>query len=128
MSRCKLLREGDRNTKYFHTLATIRRRRNLILTVKKDDITLTEPTQVRKAFVQHFKQMYASQETVLFDLTSLGLHKLSTAESSKLEEPVTLEEVKEALLSCDVSKAPGYDGFNINCLKHVWQVIGEEFS
>jgi len=45
-----------------------------------------------------------------------------------LEEPVTSEEVKEALLSCDVSKAPGYDGFNINCLRHVWPVIGEEFS
>ena len=26
-----------------------------------------------------------------------------------------------------VSKAPGYDGFNIRCIKHVWPVIGEDF-
>ena len=100
----------------------------MILTVVKDGRTITEPNQVRKVFVQHFKQLYTRQETPIFDLTSLGLHKLSAAESSMLEEPVTSEEVKEALLSCDVSKAPGYDGFNINCLRHVWPVIGEEFS
>ena len=27
-----------------------------------------------------------------------------------------------------MSKAPGYDGFNIKCLKHVWPIIGEDFS
>ena len=37
-------------------------------------------------------------------------------------------EVKEALMSCDMSKAPGYDGFNIKCIKHVWPIMGEEFS
>ena len=24
--------------------------------------------------------------------------------------------------------APGYDGFNLKCIKHVWPVIGAEFS
>jgi len=37
-------------------------------------------------------------------------------------------EVKEALLNCDISKAPGYDGFNMKCIKHVWPIVGEEFS
>ena len=32
------------------------------------------------------------------------------------------------MLSCEPSKAPGYDGFNIKCIKHVWPIIGEEFS
>jgi len=31
-------------------------------------------------------------------------------------------------MSCDPSKAPGYDDFNLKCLKHVWPIIGEEFS
>jgi len=128
MSRCKILKEGDRNTWYFHTLATIRRKKNLILTIKKDETTLIEPMQVRKAFVQHFKQLYVSQETILFDLASLSLNKITPEECAKLEGPVTLLEIKDALLTCDMSKALGYDGFNIKCIRHVWPVIGEEFG
>jgi len=128
MSRCKLLKEGDRNTRYFHTLATIRRKRNLISTIKKDEVTLTEPAQVRKAFIQHFKQLYASQETPIYELSSLGSNKLTPEVSARLEEPVTSLEVKDALNSCALSKALGYDGFNIKCIKHVWPMIGEDFS
>jgi len=31
------------------------------------------------------------------------------------------------MLSCGPSKAPGYDGFNLKCIKHVWPSVGEEF-
>ena len=44
-----------------------------------------------------------------------------------LEEPVTPPEVKEAILSCGSSKEPGYDGFNLKCIKHVLPIVGEEF-
>ena len=128
MSRCKLLKEGDRNTKYFHTLATIRRRKNMISTIQKDGEVLTEPNQVRKALIQHFKSLYAWQEAPHYELDSLDLNKLTPEMAAKLEEPVTVEEIKDALSSCDSSKAPGYDGFNIKCIKHVWPVIGNEVS
>jgi len=29
--------------------------------------------------------------------------------------------------SCDPSKAPGYDGFNLKCIKKMWPIIGEDF-
>ena len=105
-------------------MATIRRKRNLISTIKKDESILTEPVQIRKAIIQHFKQLYESQETTFFDLSSLGLNKITPEVSAWLQEPVSSVEVKEALMSCDMSKAPGYDGFNIKCLKHVWPIIG----
>ena len=31
------------------------------------------------------------------------------------------------LSSCDPSKAPGYDGFNLKCIKQLWPVLGEDF-
>jgi len=128
LSRCKILKEGDKNTKFFHRLATIRRRKNQILTIKKEEEVISDPRQVRQVFLQHFKQLYTRHEVVLFDLTSLGIQKLNTEEKLRLEQPVTIEEVKEAIMNCDPSKAPGYDGFNLKCLKHVWPIIGEEFS
>jgi len=128
MSRCKRLKVGDRNTRYFHTLATIRRKRNLMSTIQKDEEVFTELAQVRKIFIQHFKKLYTSQESPVYELASLELKKLTPEMIAKLEEPVTLEEIKDALNSCDISKAPGYDGFNIKCIKHVWPIIGAEVS
>jgi len=58
LSRCKLLKEGDKNTKFLHTMATIRRRKQMIATIKSEDTVFTEPAQIRKAIVQHFKQLY----------------------------------------------------------------------
>jgi len=38
-----------------------------------------------------------------------------------------MDEIKAALLSCDPTKAPSYDGFNLKCIKHAWPVIGDDF-
>uniref|UniRef100_A0A7C9DIR8 Uncharacterized protein n=1 Tax=Opuntia streptacantha TaxID=393608 RepID=A0A7C9DIR8_OPUST len=52
LSRYKLLKEGDKNTRFFHKLATIRRRQNMIVSIKMDETILTEPDQIRKVFMQ----------------------------------------------------------------------------
>ncbi|KAA3472506.1 reverse transcriptase [Gossypium australe] len=43
----------------------------------------------------------------------LNFKKLPEEATLKLELPFTLEEIKEAVWSCDESKAPRLDGFNI---------------
>jgi len=64
----------------------------------------------------------------MFDISTLGLNKITQEECTTLEEPVTQMEVRKAMLSCGPSKAPGYDGFNLKCIRHVWPIIGEECS
>ncbi|GKA75212.1 RNA-directed DNA polymerase, eukaryota [Tanacetum coccineum] len=44
-----------------------------------------------------------------------------------LEATITLEEVKEAVWSCEGSKAPGPDGVKFNFIKHHWDVLKEDF-
>ena len=128
MSRCKLIKEGDKNTRYFHTLATIRRRRNTITSIKQGDLVINDQRQIRRIIVQHFKQLYSSQEHTIGDLSALDLTKLTPHQCAMLEEPVSSLGVKEAVLSCDGTKAPGYDGFNLKCIKQVWPIMGEDFS
>jgi hypothetical protein len=48
---------------------------------------------------------------------STGFNKLSPAQSIRLEQPVTMDEVKRALCDCDGSKAPKPDGFTFNFYK-----------
>jgi len=45
----------------------------------------------------------------------------------ELEQPVSRQEIDLAISSCDPSKAPGYDGFNLKCIKKMWPIIGEDF-
>ena len=40
----------------------------------------------------------------------------------------TMEVTKDAIWSYDSTKAPGYDGYNINFVEKLWHVIGNGFS
>lgn len=93
-----------------------------------DGEELTKVTEVKKVIVSHFKQLYSKQASSTFEVTSIGLNKLNSAYCIFFEDLVTHQEIKEAMLSYDPSKAPGYNGFNLRCLRKVWPIIGEEFS
>ena len=47
---------------------------------------------------------------------------------SFIERCVTAEEIKEAVWSCDPSKAPGYDGFNFAFIREMWGIVGPAFT
>jgi len=128
MSRSKVLKEGDRNTKYFHLMATMRRKRKMIDAIVVDGIEYVDPRKVRKAIVDYFKGQYSRRPAGSFDIGNLGLATLTENQRQHLSAVVSKEEIKEALLSCDPSRAPGYDGFNIKCIKHIWPIVGDDFS
>lgn len=55
-SRLKWTSEGDRNTKFFHSVTATRRRKNSITMIKQNDGTWTvDGKKVRKAFVSFFQ-------------------------------------------------------------------------
>ncbi|GKV49607.1 hypothetical protein SLEP1_g56348 [Rubroshorea leprosula] len=56
-------------------------------------------------------------------LDGIEFKKISTEEGSMLEAPFKEEEVKQAVWSCESSKAPRPDGFNFKFIKEMWEVI-----
>jgi len=109
-------------------IATIRKRKMLLDKIVFQGQLVTEMHLIKKVIVNHFKQLYTKHNATKFNLSNLGLPRLSRTQSEELIREVTKEEIREALMSCNPTKAPGYDGFNIKCIKHVWSVIGDEFS
>ena len=57
LSRELWLREGDRNTGYFHCMATAHRRRNSMDRIKINRIWLSEEQEVRTGIADAFKQL-----------------------------------------------------------------------
>ncbi|XP_058774430.1 uncharacterized protein LOC131648711 [Vicia villosa] len=53
------------------------------------------------------------------------LHMLSMQESRSLEEPFTVDEIKQAVFEGDGDKSPGPDGFNLEFMKKCWDIVGD---
>lgn len=49
-SRCKWLQQGDKNTRYFHAVASARHRRNKVSTLLHQEQVLTNEDLIRNAF------------------------------------------------------------------------------
>jgi len=112
LSQCKWIREGDRNSKYFHLTASMRRQWKAIDMLMIDEEEVCDRDQIKRALSKHLKLQYRKPVETSFDMLAIGLQKLKQEDFIGLEEPITTQEITEALWSCDPSKAPRYDGFN----------------
>lgn len=63
-SRVERLRDGDRNTKYFHTSTIIRRRNNRVDALRdRNGIWCTNKKQIQDTVVTHFQQLFTEDVT-----------------------------------------------------------------
>ena len=63
-ARMDQLRDGDRNTKFFHMSTIIRRRFNRIEALRdRDDLWCTEETMIKRLVVEHFRDLFSVNDT-----------------------------------------------------------------
>ncbi|KAK3218535.1 hypothetical protein Dsin_012505 [Dipteronia sinensis] len=126
-SRVKWLKEGDSNTKFFHVLANGRKRQNFIDDICFDSVRNSGLIPVRNRILNfsknHFKKVLWQRPSI----RNMELNRLSSLEVEQLESKLTMEEVSEALKSCDGNKALGPDGFNLNCIQSNWEALQGNF-
>lgn len=53
-SRCKMLSDKDNNTKYFHTVETLTKKRNMITSLTIDGRIVAEPQLLHRRIIEHF--------------------------------------------------------------------------
>ena len=71
LSRCKVIREGDRNTKYFHLSATMRRNRNRIDNLLIQGVEVSDEGRIKSSILEYFKDLYSKQQSTSFDIAYL---------------------------------------------------------
>lgn len=125
-SKTKWLKEGDSNTMYFHRMATQRKRTNHISLIQDDVGTSTNHREITKAFTDFWRSSIGTEHcSALFADWDL-LFANNQVEMPSLEEPFTLEEIKDALFSFGPEKAPGPDGYPPLFFQHFWDMIKED--
>ncbi|CAA7018343.1 unnamed protein product [Microthlaspi erraticum] len=127
-SREKWIPLGDRNTSFFHTSTIIRRRRNRIEMLKKDDGSwVTNAPELENLAVEYYRRLYSMVDVdeVVPPLPREGFALLSQADHIHLDRPFTAAEVEKAVRDIGKYKAPGPDGFQPVFYQHCWDVVGD---
>ncbi|RVW55071.1 LINE-1 reverse transcriptase-like [Vitis vinifera] len=121
-----LVKEGDRNTGYFHRMANAHRRNNTLDRIKINGVWLSEEQEVKEGIVNVFQQLLSEESGWKADIEGLHLSHLSSQEAGNLELPFSEDEIHSALLEMDGDKAPGPDGFTVAFWQECWDFVKEE--
>ncbi|XP_038719958.1 uncharacterized protein LOC120012588 [Tripterygium wilfordii] len=120
------LKEGDKNTRYFHACVNNRRKKNGIEKIRDSDgFVWEEKGDIQRAFHGYFNSLFTSSdpqsaEDSLLDFKSM----VSESQNVMLTQEVNMEEVCLAVQQIDQIKAPGPDGFSSGFYKQHWDVVG----
>ncbi|GJV02632.1 RNA-directed DNA polymerase, eukaryota, reverse transcriptase zinc-binding domain protein [Tanacetum coccineum] len=112
-ARVHWLKEGDKNSAYFHSILTTRKNKSRVESICKEDGTRVVEDKVSKQFVNHFKEFLGKSQPVqtLSNMEDYVQAKLTEEEALDMIKMVTDDEIKSALFDIDSSKAAGPDGF-----------------
>jgi len=130
-SRVQWLKEGERNTRFFHRSIMASRAHKRISSIKDEGGNILNPHEEIKAMlVQHFQgianETFSNREYSIKDITRHIPRLVSREENYNLNRPVTEEEVSEVLKEMQNGKALGLDGFNVDFFKSCWNIIKQD--
>ena len=107
------LKEGDRNTKFFHKMAKAHRRRNQLNRIKVNGRRLTKESEIKEEIDRNFQALLTDPGEWKPSIDGLIFERLEIGDVERLEKPFSEEVVFKALVAYCGEKAPGPDGFSM---------------
>ncbi|KAL5190967.1 putative MYST-like histone acetyltransferase 1 [Glycine soja] len=123
-SRVKWLREGDRNSAYFHRVINHRRRVNAIQGLLIAGEWVQEPNRVKTAVLNHFKHKFSEQNPNRPTLDGVHFSSLGQGYKECLIARFSEGEIKSAVWACGGDKSPeetaGHIMYSCRKTRHLW--------
>ncbi|KAJ0788215.1 putative RNA-directed DNA polymerase [Helianthus annuus] len=126
-SRVRWAKDGDENSKYFHSMVNCRKASNKIHGLRINGSWCSKPSLVKKSIFQFFRDKFKEDLGCRPEVVCDNIKRLSSAEASLLVEGFSKEEIKNAVSECGSDRAPGPDGFNFKFIKHFWDIFEDDF-
>jgi hypothetical protein len=112
-SRYRDIKEGDRNTTYFHSVANQRRMKMLVHSLDGPDGPIKNETNMLDLATSFYKNLFKKDDPsgcrLAYDFFSTA-ECVTESQNIDLEAPFTEEEVKKAIFDSYSDGAPGPDG------------------
>ena len=125
-SRVLCIREGDRNTKFFHRIANSHRRFNSIDRLMVDGELSSDPEAIAECISRFYRQLYSENVTHRPVLDDVEFSRISEEDALWLERPFDEDEVFGVINGFNGDKAPGPDGFSMAFFQPCWSVLKKE--
>nr|XP_027088506.1 uncharacterized protein LOC113709853 [Coffea arabica] len=124
-ARINWLREGEKNTKYFHAHVKGRRSNNKIRKLQREDGSWTEnEEEVVSEISDYFQKLFTCGDRRDMSEVLEGIPCSITHEmNAKLTKPIEKKEIKNALFSMQPEKAPGQDGMPPLFFQRFWNIL-----
>lgn len=123
-SRCNWLALGDRNTRFFHAMASSRLRNNMVFSIVEEGRTITDQQEIIDKFSKTMQDLLGSSSQVP-SFNPAALYPINP-DLNSLQQPFTLEEVKSAVQQLANNKASGPDDLPNEFIKVYWQELQGE--
>jgi len=122
-ARLKWLKQGDLNTKFFHSSIKWRRAKNELHGVFKNGRWSEDKDVVKDKVREFLEARFVGNEELSVRLDNVRFNSISEEDNQMLVGSFSVEEIKEAVWSCNSSKSPDPDGFNMDFIKFSWELI-----
>lgn len=117
--------QGDRNTKFFHTFAKIKRKNNLISSLNVNGQLEYEQHKLESHIESHFFKLFNSNFVRnKTNLVHKVIPKLVNDEiNAMLTRIPSPDEIFHAITNLNINSAHGLDGFGTHFYVHFWHII-----
>ena len=125
-SRELWLKEGDKNSKFFHKMTNARRRKNFISSITVDGRKLTKEIEIKEGVVNAFQNILLEKGDWRPSISGLSFSSLDSVQAGLLEDVFSVEEVQAAVFGLNGDKAPGPDEFTLAFWQFCWDIVKHE--
>lgn len=126
-SREYWLKGGDKNTKWFHSRASHRKRKNEINGIFNEQNQWVESeVEIGRVATNYFKSLLSTNNPSQNDINEVASAIISETQRAMLDHPFSKEENKIAIKGMNATKAPRSDGAHALFYQHYWDLVGED--
>ncbi|XP_057811613.1 uncharacterized protein LOC131025845 [Salvia miltiorrhiza] len=125
-SRISWLKDGDRNTNFFHAMLKYRKKPHIISHLEVNGEQVFDQTQIGNHIVDYFSTLFNADHHGLEDIVAVEAvidNSVSDLQNNLLVRLPDEEKITAAVFAMDSNSSPGPDGFSGKFYQSCWQII-----